>query len=1510
MAARVIPIIINIAPGAGGTAVVTQIASAFRDLDKEADRAGSHGLKTVENGMTSAFVAGQLLHDGLREIFSLIKEGIVDTTLFASRTEELTIALHQLAKANGISNEQIDAQLKGLIGLNIARQEATQILSQMIGANLDLSKATQLARVAQDTAVISGKNSSEAFVDLTNAILLGNTEAFRSAGIFLSVTDALEKGAKALHLNKDALTEQQRTQVLTNAVIEYGARVTGTYEAAMGSASKQMRSLTRLHDDAKEAVGGLFQGPFALGVKLAAALLKIIAEYPGSFAAMTTAVLALTASLVFYNTSLIPSLIAKGAGLVGMFQNLVFWTINWQVALTDAQVATSLLAGWAAVAIAIGVVVIALTNQASAAEAANKITLEQIESQKVAWETSKTLAAAAVEVSSAQEGSADRHQKLNAVLGQLDPATRAYIESLRSEADRLSLVRSEMEKIAVLKQAPLVASLRVEGGGVLQQMDQIESASARIAQIEEQIRREQDLLSKDPSWAATLRPAIQQLSVDIVEHQQKREELSKALVENQAKLIANAQALGLNRDQMLSVFQQAGSTGPQLTKLGDVWDDLTNRTNKTTDALKEQIATLDGVKKSLNALTKGSDAQQLQIESKILGIVQQAKNSAEARRMAREALQGDQGFREVIERRKAANEAEKAARNVFEPQVKSEDAQRSAAEKAARDREIISAMKAKIDELAADFMENFGKALPFHFGQTGLHTKLNYDHRAAADISLDARTKEGQFVLEWLNENGINARASLGQEVSKTTGKLISTGVHIHAGELSSGIGRDLKLREGLLSDKALKEKTVAYQSDFYGMSPLEIAQLMQSEASKKQIAQPETGGLAQLPIDVQRQWDLYYEDAKKREDALRDRRKDYAAEYSATFRNMVTEIGNLDLDLAHLRQQNADDQFVEQRRLLMAKGEEVDITRQIGKVQDEIATGPYNQALRLELATQEAILNVQHQREDALVRDIQNQVQLAQQMDVDFNRLNDGVVDFLAHQKTLQETFQDARTNTVRTFFDGIDSAIDKMTKHLGVAGSVLGQFLKDLAHLAASQLLQRLLGIGNQGQSSGAGAGSGGGGNFFSNITNAAGNFFNPSRGGGSSAFGFGAGSNGVTNGGSASTSAIGNLFSNINPFSSFTNPGISVPPSVASGPLTSAQITAAAAQENIAHQASSGLGGLLGFGGGGGAGALAAMAPLLGVGLGASLGGGSVLGSILGAAGGGLAGLAVAGGFGLLPAALAGLAIPGAIFAAPLIIGAIILAKNKARQEAEKKREVLSNNTGLEIWKLIGEARSLGTVAATARWEEIRKNYFDQVAQIKDSKTHRIAVAQWGIGPDDPDQNHYWPLWKKVAARAAEGDAAKLASANFFPTFAAGGLVPYRGGMLTTIAVTPQERIDDARGFSWIVPGTDRGYDSVLTQAAPKSAVRTRAQQRRFPAFAAGSNTPIGTDGSNGRADSPLVVQIPIYFDAAGIVAKGAKSSDGRKAIAGAMHEDAKINGRDGYAGTLEVVLTQRT
>jgi hypothetical protein len=574
-------------------------------------------------------------------------------------------------------------------------------------------------------------------------------------------------------------------------------------------------------------------------------------------------------------------------------------------------------------------------------------------------------------------------------------------------------------------------------------------------------------------------------------------------------------------------------------------------------------------------------------------------------------------------------------------------------------------------------------------------------------------------------------------------------------------------------------------------------------------------------------------------------------------------------------------------------------------RLQNEVPIAAETAALRYQIAWQDANNAVALASDTAVVQQIYNQAKLADATVYHADQANAAVIDFLASQRSVTEVIADAKIGVIQSTFDLIDRGLDKFTSKLGIMGSLVKELLSGFIRLALSKFFQSTQGGGGQGQSTG---GAGGILGFLGKLTG-----------------GFRSGGNappltqGVLTGGFAGGPGAGGFFGSggvSNPFSGFlTGGGITAPASL-SGAAAGQAATISAVQQGMANAALSGMSGGVAAGAGsagllGGMPGLAAMLPLLGAGLGSGLGGSSRFGSILGGAGGLIAGgigaaflapglFAATGALGSMGPMIAGLLTNPvtAIAAVALLVGAVALGKNAARRRDETKRDEISNNTGTEIWKLIGEARSLGTTAALARWDEIAANYSQQIAAIKDSKTKRNAQLQW--------TNDFLPLKKIVEQRAMEGDKAKDFSSAFIPTFAMGGLVPYRGGMSTLIKVRPGEVMIPPGGFGFTVPGTDHGYDSVYTHARPGTRVLNKSQQRSAPGFAAG-----GVVGGEPPA-GPVVIEsmtVQLQMDTDGMVKAVLKSAGGREIIAHQLKVEIQKEGRAGVLGDIEDGLTKR-
>jgi hypothetical protein len=266
-------------------------------LQKEAAisaRSMNSEFKNAVERLGAAFVAYQLYQHA-------IVEGIVGTAMAAARTETLGVAMEAAGKTNNIAVTGLHMQEAAIKKLGITTEDARQALIRMMVVEIDTANATKLARLAQDAAVISNINSSDAFQQMIYGIQSGQVRVLRTIGINVQFAESYQKLAVVLGKNVLELTEQEKAQARVNEVLRVAPQYAGIYEQSMTSVGKQMTSLKRYFKEAQDAIGKEFLPQLGVAVRTLTELAKLGEEHPkaGSVLALLGGGLAVTAATKF-----------------------------------------------------------------------------------------------------------------------------------------------------------------------------------------------------------------------------------------------------------------------------------------------------------------------------------------------------------------------------------------------------------------------------------------------------------------------------------------------------------------------------------------------------------------------------------------------------------------------------------------------------------------------------------------------------------------------------------------------------------------------------------------------------------------------------------------------------------------------------------------------------------------------------------------------------------------------------------------------------------------------------------------------------------------------------------------------------------------------------------------------------------------------------------------------------------------------------------------------------------
>jgi Holliday junction resolvasome RuvABC DNA-binding subunit len=230
--------------------------SSIESTAVNAARGASRGI----DGMTAAIVkgatAGNLLADAIERALGWVKEFTAGSVMMAAQNAKAEAGVRAMAQAHGVSAAAAARHVEAIEQIGFEYNEAAQAVKRFLIADLDLSKAEGLAKLAKDAAAIQNVAAGEALETIIMAIESGYARGLRSLGLFVNFER--EALAEQLRLGR-ALTEAEEKQLRYNVIMREGAKIQGAHAAVMQTAAGQLGALRREFQNLREQIGARFQ---------------------------------------------------------------------------------------------------------------------------------------------------------------------------------------------------------------------------------------------------------------------------------------------------------------------------------------------------------------------------------------------------------------------------------------------------------------------------------------------------------------------------------------------------------------------------------------------------------------------------------------------------------------------------------------------------------------------------------------------------------------------------------------------------------------------------------------------------------------------------------------------------------------------------------------------------------------------------------------------------------------------------------------------------------------------------------------------------------------------------------------------------------------------------------------------------------------------------------------------------------------------------------------------------
>lgn len=244
--------------------VLREVSGALAEMERSV-RSGSlgRGLRETSEGLSSLVRAAGPLLTGLGGAFAGWQLGRTTLELgrMGAQAERVKISFRSLYGEMGSTRalEAMRAASRGTVADSEMMLAANR--ASLLGVTQSAEELAKLMEVARVRGRAMGLTMQQAFNDMVTGIGRGSAMILDNLGLIVDLDEAYQKHARTLGITTEALSEQQKTRALLNAVLEDSERYLADQSLAALDAVDKIGQIQAAWQNLKEATGELIVGP-------------------------------------------------------------------------------------------------------------------------------------------------------------------------------------------------------------------------------------------------------------------------------------------------------------------------------------------------------------------------------------------------------------------------------------------------------------------------------------------------------------------------------------------------------------------------------------------------------------------------------------------------------------------------------------------------------------------------------------------------------------------------------------------------------------------------------------------------------------------------------------------------------------------------------------------------------------------------------------------------------------------------------------------------------------------------------------------------------------------------------------------------------------------------------------------------------------------------------------------------------------------------------------------------